>query len=75
MFKIRVVAQESLKRRPTVFTRLYHGDSPDIFVRDLLKNLLFDHGFRRVVVSIVLVTVKYEQTREKIMVEMDWSRR
>lgn len=54
-FKIKVIAKEGFKN-PHKETFEYSGEDVDIYVKDLMRNYIYRHGFKDVKVQVLLVT-------------------
>jgi hypothetical protein len=62
-FKVKVIAKDGLKN-PYIHTYEYKGESVDLYVKDLVRELIFRHGFKNVKVQVIVTnpSLRLEKT-------------
>jgi hypothetical protein len=76
MFKIRTSSRVKEDSPPIVYTENYYGANPDLRVQELVKNLIFRHGFKVVRVSVLMIdTNRVSHTEQNLTVRVDSKRR
>ena len=70
VFKITLVCRASKNSTPYTYTQPYFGEDPDLRVKELLKEMIFQHGFKLITVVIVRQDLSVEHVERRIRVRI-----